>query len=182
VGLWTQPKLNRGIQPTPSYDYNLTTLGLNSELVGSAVAYGLIKPDPDVTCTAANYLTDTACALTAAYGGPPAPTLLLNLSANSLVFAPEYTGEGESQTLTFTNPGTGEVTVTVPPSLTPQQAAFTWTGGTFTLAPGASQTIDVSFWAKTVGRVGQPLSIYSNAVGSPFVVSLYGTGVKGDPR
>ena len=182
VGLWTQPKLNRGIQPTPSYDYNLTTLGLNSELVGSAVAYGLIVPNPDVTCTAANYLTDTACALTAAYGGPPAPTLLLNLSANSLVFASEYTGEEESQTLTFTNPGTGDVTVTVPPSLTPQQAAFTWTGGTFTLAPGASQTIDVSFWAKTVGRVGQQLSIYSNAIGSPFVVSLYGTGVKGDPR
>ena len=180
VKLWTQPKQNLNYQPTPSYDYNLTTLGLNSELVGSAVAYGLIVPD--VTCTAANYLTDTPCALTAAYGGPPAPTLLLNLSANSLVFAPEYTGEEESQTLTFMNPGTGEVTVTVPPSLTPQQAAFTWTGGTFTLAPGAGQTIDVSFWAKTVGPVGQPLSIYSNAIGSPFVVNLYGTGVKGDPR
>jgi hypothetical protein len=83
-----------------------------------------------------------------------------------------------SRTVTITNTGHADLVITMAPPV--QHAVFTWepVSGQ-AIAPGASVTVDVEFSPPGVGHAQGQLRVDSNAAGSPHVVTLEGTGVKG---
>jgi hypothetical protein len=172
--LYGEPMQYRGLQPTISYDYNLTRIALTQPAAGSAVAYGL-QGYPSVTCTDGNVLLDLSCALQRAYGNE-GPLLLLGIAPSTITFPQTALNGSNTSALVITNPGFDDVTVTLPPSPPPGSATFYWTGGTFVVSPGKPLTVNVTFVPKAQGGVQQTLVITSNAVGSPFNIILSGTG------
>ena len=102
-------------------------------------------------------------------------TAALNFGTRSTV-APAVT-----LPVTVTNTGNGDLTVTGAAVTGADAASFSAVNGCATVVPGASCTISVSFQATTVGAKTAQLDITHNAVGSPHVVALTGTGVLNTP-
>lgn len=104
-------------------------------------------------------------------------TYLLTPSVGSLAFGNQLVGTGSSQTVTFTNTGTGSVTVS---SVTPSGAGFSVSGfsGSKTLTAGQSFSLSVGFTPASAGSVSGAISVVSTATNSPTAVSLTGTGVQ----
>ena len=90
----------------------------------------------------------------------------------------------DPQPVKITNTGNGLVTVSIPSSPKPGlHTNFVWdNSGSHQLAPGASLAVNVTFTATVIGTNGGQLRFTSTAIGSPFVVSLSGTGVPGVAR
>jgi hypothetical protein len=105
------------------------------------------------------------------------PTYLLSASTSSLNFGNGLVGTPASQSVSFTNTGTGSVNIS--------QAAITGSGftasgfsGAMTLAAGQSFGLTVSFAPIAAGSVTGSLSVVSNATNSPSTISLSGKGVQ----
>jgi hypothetical protein len=107
-------------------------------------------------------------------GVTPAP--LVTLSPSELTFADEKVGSASAaQTVTLTNSGTAELTIT---NITLGSTDFTQTNdcGT-TLAVGASCTISVTFAPAKTGALADQVSVADDATGSPHTVILSGNGI-----
>ncbi len=125
-------------------------------------------------------LATTALAGCALVGAPsPAdPPAKKNLSASppSASFGNVNVGSRATQTVTWTNTGNGNVTISqvgvsgpgfsIGPFTVPQ-----------TLTPGQTTTVTVVFAPTTGGSVTGSVSVASNATNSPATVTLSGTGV-----
>jgi hypothetical protein len=102
-----------------------------------------------------------------------------NLSATSLSFGNQNVGTtGVAQTLTLTNTGNTSLTVTSI-AVTGSNAgdfAQTNTCGS-SVAAGANCTLTVTFTPSAAGNRAASLSISNNAIGSPQLVALSGTGI-----
>lgn len=103
-------------------------------------------------------------------------TYLLTPSASGLAFGNQTVGTGTSQSLVFTNTGTGSVTVS---SVTSSGTGFSVSGfpGSLTLAAGQSFSVSAGFAPASTGSVSGSITVVSTATNSPTVVSLTGTGV-----
>lgn len=113
-------------------------------------------------------------------GQPPLPSI--KIDSSTIVFASIPEKQVDTKSLSITNAGSVNATITVPTSPLPTTAAFYWTAGSHVIAPGAKLTIDVNFSPKAIGAAQTQLSINSDAVGSPFQITLRGTGVKGSAQ
>ncbi len=82
-------------------------------------------------------------------------------------------------TVTIKNTGTADLLITVVSLAGSASADFTMTDSPLplTLAPGVSSVVTLTFKPSALGNRPATLSIASNAAGSPFVVSVSGTGV-----
>jgi Abnormal spindle-like microcephaly-assoc'd, ASPM-SPD-2-Hydin len=82
------------------------------------------------------------------------------------------------RTVTITNTGHADLVITIAPPV--QHAVFTWAPASGqAIVPGASVTVNVQFAPPGVGLAQGQLRVDSNAAGSPHIVRLEGTGVKG---
>lgn len=100
----------------------------------------------------------------------------ISLSPASIAFPSLIVGQSNSKSLTLTNSGTANVSIS--------QATISGTGFSLaglslplTLAPGASSSFSISFAPAAAGAVSGGLSLTSNAPTSPLAVALSGTGV-----
>ncbi len=147
---------------------------------------------PAATCTADVTLTPAATGVRSAQldipsnaaSSPDAVPLsgngvqaILSLDASTINFGTLPAGGSASATVTVTNIGSGDLTIT---SITAPATPFAITGGTctgvpVTVPPMASCTITVSFApGSTVGVFNGSFDIQSNAPSSPDTVSLSG--------
>jgi hypothetical protein len=109
-------------------------------------------------------------------GSSVASTQTLSVSASSLNFGSVNDGSSLSKTVTLTNTGNADVSIS---QITVGGTGFVLSGaGTgITLSPGQSTSFNVQFSPTTAGAVTGSASITSNASGSPAAVGLTGTGV-----
>ena len=116
-------------------------------------------------------------------GACAAAAVSLLLSSNSIVFGAESMGTTSlPQAVTVTNTGSGTLTVS---NVSASSTEFAQTNDCGSVAAGASCTINVTFTpAPTAGAINStssvsgPLTITSNASGSPHTVNLTGIGEK----
>jgi hypothetical protein len=107
-----------------------------------------------------------------------AATFLLNPSSTNLNFANVNIGSSSILSVTFTNAGNSNVTVS---KVTISGAGFTADGGVSTgqiLTPGQTATLNVTFTPASAATVPGSVIVASNATNSPATVSLLGTGVQ----
>ena len=124
-----------------------------------------------VTNVAGN-ITSNAATLTV-----NAATFLLNASTTSLNFANVNLGSNSILSVTFTNAGNSNVTVSgVSISGAGYAASGVSTGQIVT--PGQVATLNVTFTPAAAGSLPGTVTVTSNATNSPATVSLSGTGVQ----
>jgi len=94
----------------------------------------------------------------------------------SVSFGSVTVGLSNTQTMTLSNPGSANLSVS---QATLTGAGFALSGLTLplTVAPGQSTTFTVSFTPTVASSATGSLSLVSNAPGSPLAVALSGTGV-----
>ena len=85
-------------------------------------------------------------------------------------------GQSGNQTFTVSNSGTWPLIVSAITRAGVDSSRFTATPTSFTVAPGAGQTVIVTFSPTTVGGAQAILSIAHSAAGSPASVALGGIG------
>ena len=99
----------------------------------------------------------------------------VTVAPNPVAFGDVIVGASDSTAVTITNNGTSDLTVT---AVTSSNAAFTVDVTTpFTIAPGATDSLEVTFTPTAVGAATGTLSIVSNATTSPNTVALSGNGL-----
>jgi hypothetical protein len=100
----------------------------------------------------------------------------LSVSPSSANFGSVIVGNTDSQVLTVSNTGTANLTIS---SLTASGSGFSASGISIplTLTPGQNASFNAAFGPVSAGSQSGSVSIASNAAGSPFAVSLSGTGV-----
>jgi P pilus assembly chaperone PapD len=135
---------------------------------------GYVAGSASITSTASN----SPLTLTMS-GSGVAATPALTVTPATLVFANETVGNTESLAVTLNNSGNSNVTV----SSIGVSAADIQTGGGVsgaTIAPGQSATLSVSFSPKKAETVSGSVTITSNAISSPTIIPVSGTGVSGN--
>lgn len=102
-------------------------------------------------------------------------TPVLTASTMSLNFGNETVGSTASQSVTISNSGTADLSIT--------QISVTGTGFNYsnmalpvTIQAGSSASLTVTFEPAAAGSVSGSVSITNNATSSPVVISLAGTG------
>src|ERR1019366_9167387 len=106
-----------------------------------------------------------------------AATLLLNARTTSLSFASVNLGSNSILSVTFTNAGNSNVTVSGVTISGAGYAASGVTTGQF-VTPGQVATLNATFTPATAGSPPGTVTVTSNATNSPAAVSLSGTGVQ----
>jgi hypothetical protein len=109
-------------------------------------------------------------------GSSPAPTYTLSASASSLSFGSVNTGSSASQTVTLSNIGNAQVTLSQI-SVSGTGFALSGAGTPVAVAPGMHFSFGVQFSPSAAGNDTGSVSITSNATGSPAAITLSGTGV-----
>lgn len=109
-----------------------------------------------------------------------AATQTLTLSATSLAFGKVNPGSSSTQTVTLTNAGNSNVTVS---QITESGNGFTLSGVStpVTLTAGQSTTFGVIFNPSTSGSSSGNVTVASTAAGYPKAIALAGTGVQPVP-
>jgi hypothetical protein len=108
-------------------------------------------------------------------GTAMAATTLLTASASSMNFGSVALGKSSALSVTFTNSGNSDVTVSkVSVSGTPYSTSGISAG--LILAPGQSAVLDADFTPSAAGSFPGTVTVTSNASNSPAVISLAGTG------
>ena len=107
------------------------------------------------------------------YAGNPAPGI--KLSPYAISFGAVKTGQGGQQTLNVYNPGTGNLVVS---GIVSSNNLFTLNPTTFTVLPGASRSVTVTFSPNALGLQNGTLSLNHNVSSIPATVSLTGIGVQ----
>jgi len=111
---------------------------------------------------------------TVALAGTGTPASAIgSLSSASLAFGPVQVGADATQTVTLSNSGGNNLSVS---SITADNAVFTVPAGCTTVVAGTPCVIGVKFTPTTAGPVTGTLTVVDNAVGSPRTVTLSGTG------
>ncbi len=107
---------------------------------------------------------------------PPAPRgePVISVSPDSLVIRDVVTGSTRTDTLMVRNTGTDTLRVTNSVSSDP---VFTSSPTLFTVVPGSSQKVVVTFAPTVVGEKRATLTLSYNGSGSPFSVKLIGIGL-----
>lgn len=102
----------------------------------------------------------------------------MSASPSTVAFGNQRVGTPATQTVTLSNASTGSVTVSAINKT--GAAAFSFSGPAlpFTLAPGATTSLTVSFTPTAIGAVTGSLSIVSSDPSSPTVVNMSGTGIQ----
>ena len=115
-----------------------------------------------------------------ATGSPNAVTITgtgvspsVQLSASSLAFGRTSLGVTTSRSVTISNTGTADLTVS---SISASSPAYIPSSDCATVPPGGSCTVTVSFTPTQAGPAPATLSIADDAPGSPHSVSLSGQG------
>lgn len=100
----------------------------------------------------------------------------ISVSPGSISFGSLVDGQSKSQTVTITNPGTANLTVT---QLGSTASGVSVSGVTtpLTIAAGQSSTFSVLYAPQTAGSTSGSITIASNAPASPASVAVSGTGV-----
>lgn len=118
-------------------------------------------------------------------GGVPPPTPQIAMNPVSLDYGRVRPGTGVSKTTVLTNTGTAALNVTGVALLGQDSLDFRIVagGGAFSLAPGASRTLNIRFQPLTSGGTedgskSAQLAITSNAERSPFSIPLLGNAVQ----
>lgn len=108
---------------------------------------------------------------------PPPPSGQLSASPSSVAFGDVEVGTASTQSVTFSNAGTGSLTLS---QAAVSGAGFTMTGQTFplTLSAGQSSSLSVQFAPTVTGTTTGSVSLVSNASNSPSSVTLNGNGVR----
>ena len=103
-------------------------------------------------------------------------TYQLTPGVNSLSFGSVGVSAKSLLTLSLTNTGTGDVTIS---QISVTGAGYSLSGLSLpaTVAPGQSITLSVTFAPTAAGSATGTLSVSSNASGSPLAIALAGTGV-----
>jgi hypothetical protein len=106
-----------------------------------------------------------------------APTYALSSSTTAVNFGSVLVGTVASQSVSFTNTGTGSVSIS---QVTVSGNAFAVSGfsGSVTVAAGQSYSLGVSYTPPTTGSASGSVSVVSNATNSPATITLSGTGVQ----
>ena len=106
-----------------------------------------------------------------------AATFLLSLSTSNLSFGNVNVGSNGQMSVSLTNTGNSDVTVS---SVNITGAGFTVSGVTSgeTLTPSQSIPVTVEFAPTAAGAVTGSVTIASNATNSPATITLSGTGVQ----
>jgi Abnormal spindle-like microcephaly-assoc'd, ASPM-SPD-2-Hydin/Protein of unknown function (DUF1573) len=115
-------------------------------------------------------MTSNAAALTVS-----AATLSLSANPTSVSFGSVNVGSNSSQTVTFTNGGNSDVTVS---NVSVSGAGFNATGISAgqVVAAGKTASLSVTFAPGTSGSLTGNVSVTSNAANSPLSIALSGTG------
>ena len=100
----------------------------------------------------------------------------LSASPSSAAFGNVVTGMSNSQTITLTNGGTANTTIS---QATASGAGLSFSGLTVpvTITPGKTASFNAVFSPTSTGSVTGSISLVSNAPTSPLSISLSGTGV-----
>ena len=100
----------------------------------------------------------------------------LSITPASVTFGNAVVGTTNTQTITLTNPGTANLTIS---QATVSGQSFTMTGLNIPLILGAGQTtsFNVAYVPSSAGSVTGSLSLVSDAPNSPTTLALSGTGV-----
>jgi hypothetical protein len=144
--------------------------GASNTTSGSPAVAG--TPAPVATTPVPVVSTPAPAASTTA---PIAPSLVLNASARALNFSNVNVSSTSSQTVTFTNAGNANVTVS---NVSVSGAGFNASGslvGT-TLMPGQTATLTATFTPATSGNAAGSITVTSNATAGATVITLAGTG------
>ncbi|HXN24756.1 MAG TPA: choice-of-anchor D domain-containing protein [Candidatus Dormibacteraeota bacterium] len=106
-----------------------------------------------------------------------AASLLLSASPSALSFGDVSVGSSGTQTVTLTNTGNSDVSVS---QVTPTGAAFSVTGLALpvTVSPGQTASLNVVFAPLGVGSQTSTVTIRSTASNSPAIVSAAGVGIQ----
>ena len=101
----------------------------------------------------------------------------LSITPSSMAFGDVEVGTSITQNITFSNSGTGSLTVS---QAAVSGTGFTMTGQTFpiTLSAGQSTSVSLQFAPAVTGSTTGSVSLVSNASSSPTSVALNGNGVK----
>lgn len=153
------------------------TIVIKDELGGIIFNSGTLSGSGLYTITAPL----TAARMTVTYTNitPPGPEL--TLSPASLNFGPVAVGvSSPAQTVTVSNTGSGDLTIT---NITSDNAQFTFTSATLpiTLAAGNSTTVDVVFTPSSLGNQSGNIIFTHNAAGSPTSLPVQGVGADAGP-
>ncbi len=165
----------------------LGTCGSSLAVSGSCTMSIKFKPTATGTRTGSLTVNDNASgspqvvSLTGT-GGSTTSAPAASVSPTSVNFGNQSVGTASSpQVVALTNSGTANLTVS---SITASTSRFVVVAAPtlpLTLAPGNKANIGVTFTPSAQGTVSGMLSIASNAIGSPAIVSLSGTGVQSAP-
>lgn len=115
------------------------------------------------------------------------PTLVINLTGagiqsqlaatpSSVSFGNVTTGSNASQTITLSNFGTANLTITQA-TVTPSPFTMSGLAVPLTINSGKSSTFTVAFAPASTGSAAGSVTLASNAPNSPLTISLSGTGV-----
>jgi hypothetical protein len=107
-------------------------------------------------------------------GTATAPTTLLTVSAPSLSFGNIAAGKSSALSVTLTNAGNSDVTVS---KVTLSGATFSESGVSagLILSPGQSATMDATFSPASAGNYSGSVAVASNATNSPDTIALSGS-------
>jgi hypothetical protein len=108
-------------------------------------------------------------------GTGTAATALLTSSTNSLKFGTVTIGKTNQLSVTFTNAGNSNITIS---KVTTSGAAYSGTGVSagLILTPGQSATLDETFAPTAAGNLSGSVTVTSNSTNSPGTISLSGAG------
>lgn len=161
---------------TPEYVYKTTNAGLNwnSDFEGNwQKAFYTIT------------FTDNYTGFISGSGGivcrkKPATVLapMISASPNPVEFDVTFVGSSAQQTLTVQNTGSAPLNVT---NITSTNPVFTVNLTSFTVQPGQSQNITVTFAPTAAGYVQGTLQIANNSATNPYPVAVNGTGMVPGP-
>ena len=128
-----------------------------------------------VVSNSAGSVTSSGATLTVS-----AATLSLSANPASLNFGSVNVGSNSAQTVTFTNGGNANVTVS---SVTVSGAGFNATGisNGQVVTPGQTASLNVTFAPGASGTASGSVVVASNAANSPLTVALSGTGAPVTP-
>lgn len=132
-----------------------------------------------VTDNAGNVSGSTQSVALTGNSGASSPTPQLAISPSPLDFTGTTVGSSSLKSITLTNQGSGtlnldSLAISGSSNFIPQTSASTCGA---TLGPGASCSYTVDFYAAAMGSYSGALTITDNALGSPQVVALTGSGV-----
>ncbi|MCH8294092.1 choice-of-anchor D domain-containing protein, partial [Candidatus Poribacteria bacterium] len=139
---------------------------------GSQTITVTFKPATAGAISATLTIVSNAEAKTVAVSGTgQQQTLSITVDKTSLLFGTVKVGESKQETLTITNPNASDVVVS---AITSSRGEFIVAPASFTLNPGSSQTITVTFKPATAGAISAILTITSNALTK--IIFAFGTG------